>query len=1660
MGAVDQRIAEITELGQQGLYLKAYAAAQALGPLETWQGTEARVLAGRLAHVLGAPRLGRVLHWLAWRDAPTDAKACYYRVLNVQAWRGPWRAWRLMERFGDLPDADDEIRSDWFALRAHVLAQFRDFDSAEGWLAQAEQLAPGRAWVQIERSSVLDAEDRHEEALAAARQALALRPWYRPAVQATAYHLVQLNRDDEALELLTQASDRLECGDLLAQLAALQTELKQYAEARASLQRAEQLLPLLSRDKNRYQAIRAQQADAAYYCGDFEDAARRAEEVKHPFFEEFARRLRDGLPDKRRVVLPVGFVRQHHVTCAPATLAMLSQYWSKPANHLEVAEEICYDGTPAASERKWAEQNGFQVVEFRATWDSAVALLDRGVPFTLNTVRPTSAHLQAAIGYDGCRGSFLIRDPSDRHLTEFRAVQMLEHFRSTGPRGMAMVPKDRAGLLASIELPEAELYDHAYRLERALQEYRRDAAGELLNRMCQLDPNHRLTIRARGSLAYYDGDTVNLLVSVERLLVQFPDDSLLLVNKLNCLGELGRREDRLALLERLSSLHDCEPLFWRRFAVELKDDARQHAKAEGLLRRALRYEPLDAESYQVLADILWEQSRRREALALYRLAACLDDKNESRVKAWFVASRCCGQTEAALRMVEDRFARFGALSGWPARTLCWAYEELDRAGEVFDVLQKAIALRPEDGDLLLFAADVHGRHGKIDEASAYLQRAQGLTRRTGWLRLAAYLAMYRGALREALEQWREVAEAEPLARDANEMVAQLLADLEGHAAALEHARRAVERFPHSYPLRVLLIEICEDEDATSLEAAVREFLEMHPVDPWARRELAISLIRQSRWDEAEEEAALACELEPSHPVGHMLRGRIHEMAGRAEAAKEAYRHAIRLSVDYEPAIGALVGACSGRAEREEEIRFVSQELVRQVIFGDGLLSFREQARTTLEPEALLAILREALAARPDLWHAYAALVRQLIEMQQADEAHAVAQAAVERFPLLPRTWFELASACSAQNDRQGEIEALGRALQINPGWGEASQQLAEAHLRRGDFAQARSVLEKAIAMQPRNAVSHGMLADALWRMDDREAALERLLHAVRLSPGYEWAWTRLRDWSAEMDRPEVAFDAARQLTETRPNEVRSWLMRAEVLRTSEHREECLDALRQALALNPRHLEACDMLASCLAEAGRHEEALAACRPAVFGDSPPLLLQGRAAELRARGGELEAAIAEMREVVAADPDYYWAWTRLADWYRKTEQPEEYLKAAEQMVRLAPMEPICWGYRGDARMHAGDPAGAASDFQHAMQLAPDYTFAAMMLFDLQLDAGQWDAAGETLLVAAPHVNQPTLLAEQVRLASRAGRLDDALAQFRTLSRCELSDPSPLREALKAMQANPWDAQIQRLLEEQLEQPEVSPQMGAVWVEFCIQKGRWGPCARRLRQLTGREDLWVAASCQFLLDLAEAGQAGPVQRYVRKYRDLLRARLATWAAAGQAYSRLKRSKASVRWLADWETRDAVTPEMLFPLAYNLWKLKRYAEAETVSRRVLEMPEDDTTPVHRFWLAVESLAEGRIEATGAMLDAIQPDALNDYYRGVYEMVCAAVAPIRTPGETPLPYREAKQRLRAALGERLRTFSNDSTLRRIYYLCRWQLARHYRRRLESAWARCELLFC
>ena len=1666
-----QDLFRLRDLYERGLVRQALDLALTLGPLPAWTGARAQIMAGRVAGNLGAPRLGRWLHFRAYRSAPQDAQAQAYFAATVLEQRGPLAAWKLLRLLEEGPGEDEASRDGrqyLRCLRARVFALMRDFERAEEWLKRAEQIDPLSPWLWTERAHLFELEDRYEEGLAAARHSLELRAWYRPGVQSTAHFLQLLDRDDEALELLEAAAQRFESVPVLTQLAILQIDLEKFSNAHVSLDAIAALSPILEEDYTEWLTI--QRAQVAYYCGEFDAAARFARQTDYAYFQKFADRISQPGAARRRVKLSVNFVRQHHQTCAPATLTAISNFWNLPAEHLAVAEIICYDGTPAHSERHWAEQNGWIAREFTVTWEAAVVLLNRGVPFTLVTAEATSAHLQAVIGYDDLRGTLIIRDPYQYYAGEAVAEAFLQHYRARGPRGMALVPKAQAHLLDGLDLPDAALFDRLHALQRALFQHQRAEAQIVFQQMEADGPKHRLTLSAKRSLASYDQNTPALLACLNELLEQFPDDGASQLAKLSCLRELSRREDRLSLLEKLCAEPEADPVFWQEFAQELRADAREHEAAAHWLRRALRFRPTDAINLGGFADLLWLQRDFEQAVEMYRFAACLDDKKEQPARSYFSAARHLKQTQQALQFLQQRFERFGGKSGWPAITLFDALSEIDEVPQAFAVLEQALQRCPSDGDLLLFGATTCARWGKLDEAGKLLERANGRAPRVATLRAAADMAHFRGDNKAALSLWREALELEPLSMDGHRAVTWLLAEIEGRAAALQHLELACARFPHHFALHQLWINWLHEEGARAVEPIVRRLLEINPADAWSHRQLAATLAKQGRFPEAMAEADQALQLEPVHPDGFCVRGDLLLRQGHPDAARTDFQQALRLAVDTEFAIASLMKVSASLEERKQALSFIEQELIRQTVFGDGVLAFRKIARGILQPQELLTFLRQALTARPDLWHAWSAVILQLVDLQRLDEAEKLAREATERFPLLPRLWLDRAFVHQARLNAPEEAACLRQALQIKPAYGIASQRLADLHARAGEFHKSRKVLEDACAASPLDSSNHGCLADVLWKLDEKQEAIACIQHALELNPNYDWAWRALRQWAAEIGQPELAPRMARQLIVRRGGEARPWLLLAETLVASNEKVELHAALDKAIALQPRDPVAHDIKAAVLAREKRFEEALAACRPEAWGERPPVELRARAAWIEGERGDVKKAIVMMHVVVAENPGLFWGWQCLAGWHSNIGEHKAAIEAAQKMAELEPLNPTPLCYLGDMKLRSRDRAGAKEDFRRALALDPAYGYAGFSLFDLELEERNDRAAAELLAGLRQHVGGELVEARAAQLAAYQKQFDQALAILKKLCVANLDDPWPLSGIAETLDKLGRRREVDAVFREALALPDAAPLLGEVWVQRQLARDRWFILGT-LDRLHKRGEIGRRAIIAYVNAMGKTVRQPFVRRgssrlehgfllwrLLHRHRAWLAKDDQAWGTVGYTLTSMRRRRAVVKWLASWRDHPNAEPWMLSNLVVAFRDLGRVTEANEVCRAALRLPiRDHTSNDFALWLAVEELLAGDANRAAQTIDTFQASDFRPFMQKVFALADAVVKLRSSPQpEKKTAFKEARRRLNKEFaGACLRPYGKG--MRRVFRRCVHRMAREYGGPWPAVWGYAKL---
>ena len=1431
-------IAVIKELYLQGRYRAAYDHGRAFGPLRAWAGPAGRLIAGRLAMQLGAPRLGRQLHILAYRESPAYPESVYYHARYRLERFGPFAGWQFQRAHTDWDEASPELRGDWLALQAFTSARLRDFDRAEKFLGQSEAMAPNRPWHFVERSSVLEFQEKLDDALAAARQSLDLQTWFRPGVQAIGHLLARTGRTAEACEFLTGAAGQLESGLVLAQLAAVQLDLGRTEDARRSVERYADLSPLLEPDMLDWLAAR--RADVAYFLGEMPEAeaqARLVEDDDDAFYPAFAERLKERAPARAtRVILPVdsGYDRT-----PPTVPQLLGRYWNRPLELPPTEPGGALDGIPDSAERRGYERLGWSTREFSPTPEVVGELIGREIPFQLTLVETGFGQTRLVIGADDTRGSLYFAETLERKPVEAPLAAMRERFRSTGPRCLVAVPPGEEHELDGIAFPDAHELDALHRMQSHLAEHRAEPARAELDSILADFPDSLWAKLAQLAWAKSAQHPVLLLESAERLLIDYPHDATFAMVKANALRELGLIAQRTAFLRIEGGRCEADPILMQSLAQVLLADPREQDEAERLLRLSLKMRPHSAAGYFLLGAQWWEHQRFAEAVELNRFACCLDEREEQFADAYLRVARATGQISDAVRLLQRRATRAEIPAAAAVRSFHAALVErgepefartaLDKAIEKLETLEPATAPVGDEpapkailAELRIFRAEQLANRGEFAEAELELAEARLGAPRKLWLKASARMHRTKPSYRAALVDLREYDAHDPLNPDVHRLIVGLLADTDGKAAARGYLAERAGRFPHFYPLLKLRAEWLTGERDDSAIRAIDDLLAACPRDAWAHRQLALLRGERREIDAALLAAQTAAEFEPEHPSQYAVLANVTRRADRGDEACEIFRQGLAKSVDHELAIVELVQTARGSKEKKAALRYIAEQLHAQPTNGDGLLAYRDQMLPLIdepeELESLLAELEGFLDERPDLWQAWSIVIQQLIMMHREQEATSLAKEATARFPLLSRLWMDLAEACGRNGATEERIEALRQAVKGTPGWTPPAKDLADALVDAEERDEALAVLATNRAKAALDPLAHGFLAEHLWESDRGEEALTAAERAVRHEPGYDWAWGAVSNWGERLDRPDAALALARDLARDRAGDPRVFLKLARFLNKYDQTPEALEVLDRAAALEPTNPEPYDLKAERLADVGRFEEALATLQPAPLLDNLPLVLQGRAAWVEARRGNYGAAIPMMQALVSIDPGYYWGWQQLAEWFNDTGKAEAYLEAAEEMCRLRPEHPTPLTMRGEAKLLGGARDEGKGDLREALRLHPGYSPAAAILFDACLADGELKEARTALAVLQEHLAGPEGLIKQLIYAVRT---DDRALGERTFRDIAFTpgegSPTLLQMAMAEMRRGGWeDLAIETLSTAWRSGEEFNPWAAIFWLD----------------------------------------------------------------------------------------------------------------------------------------------------------------------------------------------------------------------------------------------------
>jgi tetratricopeptide (TPR) repeat protein len=1241
------------------------------GPPDQWQDVRLQLLFARCMGHLGMGRSADARILCSWRNHQRNPQhkpqhspelASFYLGVCRRR-RGPLIAWQESNNLLKMPDLSHKEKAHLLCDQIDIVCEFRDFALAEQLLLQAGNLHLD-PWVELQQSYLLLAQDNYQEALSHTLSIQQKSPGYRPALQLLA-HLYQLtDKLNQAIDILVPHYSVMQSYSLCLQLFNLAIDAKNYELAQRCYDRIESIV--IAKPKYLKKALNTIKADLLCAQQRYEQAIPLLE-PKNPFQLAISESIKKVHGQAQRKVLDVPFIRQHHVTCAPASLTSVAKYWGKHYQQADVIEAICYDGTPAVDERRWIIEQGFLCIEFELRVDTLKTLIDHDVPVLLATVDPGNAHLQVVVGYDESMGTYLIRDPYYPRLQEMLTESSAQYYASSGPRCVVMLPAAQSALLDNIHFEAKTLYDKYHTLSAALDKHQRSTAFTAYREMLALDTQHRLTIWACRDLAFYDKDEQLILKNTDILLQRYPQDVNLQLSKIRSLSMLTSAQQTLEYQEELYQQSDCHYLISSRLADDLRFNHRQQTRVEKMLRSVLIKNPTHTPTLYAYAGVLWDQKRLEDSFTLYRFITCLEDKNEQYATSYFKAARHHKQENIALEFLIDRHNRFATRSSGPTISLFNALENLDRPEQGLSYLEQALQLRPNDGDLMLYTASRYLQYAKLESCNTLLEKAKPLTNEIRYLELKAEVCEFQQDREQAVSCWKKVLDYEPLNPDANNTLVRLLIESGQRESADQFIDGQLKRFAGNYNMLRVKINSLDDNHYAEHVDVYKTLIDHHPDENWAYIGLANNLLVLGQLDTALHYAKEATSIDANDPAAFTALADVYAAKHMNKEARQYYRQAIQSACDHTSAFEPLLQCALDHDNEKEELAFIHQQLMDQISFGDGILHYQQLAARWLNAGEINQFLQQAVQERPDLWQSWVAQAQGFIDQGSLDKASDTLEKAHKRFPLIVQIFYEKAELFRLMNNLPRAQQALKQALELAPGWVKAANKLADILEIQGKFDQASQCIQAVISRAPLESSPYGYLASLTWRNGEKQTAIEQLCKALELNPLYEWAWTELKQWCDETQQQPLFADRIHAARKNLPDHER--LLRVHARLEDTPADSC-KLLQEFLNKHPHSVDVCIDYIHRLVEIGDYTAALSICDEQYWDANIPVPIEANKAwVLNERGEQLEA-IELMRSVVTKNPNYYDGWRFLANWYEERSNSISVVECVEHCRQLYP------------------------------------------------------------------------------------------------------------------------------------------------------------------------------------------------------------------------------------------------------------------------------------------------------------------------------------------------------------------------------------------------------
>lgn len=296
-------------------------------------------------------------------------------------------------------------------------------------------------------------------------------------------------------------------------------------------------------------------------------------------------------------------------------------------------------------------------------------------------------------------------------------------------------------------------------------------------------------------------------------------------------------------------------------------------------------------------------------------------------------------------------------------------------------------------------------------------------------------------------------------------------------------------------------------------------------------------------------------------------------------------------------------------------------------------------------ETGIALIRKAVALKPDYAEALNNLGAQLLAVGRRGEAIASFRAAVRCKTKLLAPLINLSALLVERGEAEEAIGIARRATQRDPSSIEAARTLASALRATGRIEESVAVCEQLVRHQPASADLHNDLGFTLALLGRSVEARASYLRALELVPDSAHALNNLGTLARAQGRFDEAVALFRRALSATPVFAEAMHNLGEALSAMGRTDEAVAALRQALAWSPHFAEAWSTLGNALRQQGNDEAGAAAYLEALRVGPGHAGALNNLGLLQWHHGEVSAAIGSFREALRSQGDFATAHSNL-------------------------------------------------------------------------------------------------------------------------------------------------------------------------------------------------------------------------------------------------------------------------------------------------------------------------------------------------------------------------------------------------------------------------------